>query len=57
MGVIWSNFHADSDFWGPGDEFMVEKSIYIENIDFTKFSMFAKIDFLLKNKFPGMEYG
>ena len=46
---------------------MVEKSIYIEHIDLLKsiygdidllnFSDFSKIDFLMKNRYPGMEYG
>ena len=56
IGVIWSNFHADSEFWSPSDKFMVEKSIYIENTDFFKFSIF-KNRFLMKNRYPGMEYG
>ena len=39
IGVIWSKFHADSDFWGPRDVFMVQMSIYIENIDCLKISI------------------
>ena len=40
--VIWSHFHEESVFWGPSDELMVEKPIYIENTDFIKFPIFQK---------------
>ena len=57
IGVIWNSVHVDSDFWGPSDEFMVEKSIDIEKIDFNKNVDVPKIDCSVKNRYPGMEYG
>ena len=46
IGLIWSNFHADFDFWGPMAEFLVKRMVYNETMTFHIFFeiVFHKIE-------------